>query len=214
MADSDNITTLSLVTRRRLLSGASVLATGWRLATFSHEHREKARPGDPAVVIWHEWQVVHQETQRLCREQQKLERKVIEAAGRPLASNGLSECSNTGNPSVRDIHESLRLHSRYMATGATIEVDQASYQAYRDITHDELNYSAAQQAEHEMGRREENLLELLSSTPATSIAGVIAKLDAILIEGQPSKDDAEFPWPQIRSVLQDIVRLGHRAALR
>lgn len=143
-----------------------MLATGWQLAASSHDNGGGDRSGDPVVAIWHKWQAAHQETQRLCRKQEQLERKLIE-----MAAN-------------------IRL------------------QAYRDFTDHEFDYSAARHAEREMGHQEEHLLKLLSSTPATSIAGVIAKLDAILIEGQPSKNDAEFPWPQIRSVLQDIIRLS------
>ena len=50
----------------------------------------------------------------------------------------------------------------------------------------------------------EELLKVLSETPATTLAGVAAKLDAVLKEGQSSEDDAKFPWPQIRSAFEDI----------
>lgn len=65
-------------------------------------------------------------------------------------------------------------------------------------------------AEREAANRVEALLEELSETPATTLAGVVAKLDAVLKEGQSSEDDAEFPWPQIRSAIQDIVRISRQ----
>ncbi|MFE0018339.1 hypothetical protein ACFWXH_26090 [Mesorhizobium sp. NPDC059054] len=72
----------------------------------------------------------------------------------------------------------------------------------------EEDYKAALRAESVAGARALNLLEQFSETPAASLAGVVAKLDAVLTEGRPGEDDAEFPWPQLRSVLEDIVRIG------
>lgn len=71
-------------------------------------------------------------------------------------------------------------------------------------------YSAAMLAEREAADQAEELLKVLSKTPATTLAGVAVKLDAVLKEGQPSEDDAEFPWPQIRSVLEDIDRISRQ----
>ena len=67
-----------------------------------------------------------------------------------------------------------------------------------------------EKAERKAADRAEDLLELLSETPAVSLAGVMAKLDAVPREGQASKDDAEFPWPQIRSALEAIGRIGRQ----
>ena len=72
----------------------------------------------------------------------------------------------------------------------------------------EADYKAVLRAESAAGARALDLLEQFSETPAASLAGVAAKLGVVLTEGQPSEDDAEFPWPQLRSVLEDIVRLG------
>lgn len=41
-----------------------------------------------------------------------------------------------------------------------------------------------------------------------SSAGVAAKLDAVLREGNIWEDGSEFPWPQIRSALDDLARIG------
>ncbi len=70
------------------------------------------------------------------------------------------------------------------------------------------DYAAALIAEKTAGEQATELLKRLSQTPAASLAGVAAKLDAVLGEGQPSEDDEEFPWPQIRSALADIIRIG------
>ena len=99
-----------------------------------------------------------------------------------------------------------------VAVVANTEAELAAYQGRWDASDRAIGYSAVIRAEIAAGDRAETLLEALSETPAISLAGVAAKLDAILREGQPSKSDAEFPWPQIRAVLQDAVRIGEQTA--
>ena len=102
----------------------------------------------------------------------------------------------------------LGIGSADLGVGAKAEADLSAHQARWDASDRAIGYTATLRAESEAADRAETLLEALSETPANSLAGVAAKLDAILREGQPSKDDAEFPWPQIRSVLEDIGRIG------
>lgn len=150
MADSDNTTTLSRVTRANAIAG--------RAATvYSPNSLGGGKAPDPAIVMWSEWRAAHATTNRLCRLQQRLEADLRLGGGR------------------------------------------------------EEDYEAVLRAESVAGARALNLLEQFSEIPAASLAGVVAKLDAVLAEGQPSEDDAEFPWPQLRSVLEDIVRIGRLA---
>ena len=71
-----------------------------------------------------------------------------------------------------------------------------------------LGYSAALEAEVAAADKEQELLDALMAAPATTLAGVASKLEALLTEGQPSEDSGEFPWPHISSVLADLERLG------
>jgi hypothetical protein len=186
MTDSDNSTTLPSVIRRELFCATT----------------------DPAVAVWREWQAAHEETDRLSREQQRLERTLVEEVGFPKVMIQLSY-DRTATPAS---HEALRgvlgVESMETEVVAKFEADLAVHQARWDATDRAIGYSATLRAECEAGDRAEALLEALSGTPAISLAGVAAKLDAILSEGQPSNGDTEFPWPQIRSVLEDIGRIG------
>ncbi len=150
MADSDNTTTLSSVTRMNTIAGRAARA-------ISPDNLEARHSSDPAAVLWREWQAAHAEVDRLCRHQQRAEADLRSGAG----SDG--------------------------------------------------DYAEALFAESNAGERAIHLIELMSQTPASSLAGVAAKLDAVLGEGQPSEDDPEFPWPQIRSVLEDVIRIGKLA---
>ncbi|MFD9900265.1 hypothetical protein [Mesorhizobium sp. NPDC059025] len=146
MADSDNTTTLSFVTRRKASAG--------RAATALLRNNLAEQSSDPAAVVWRNWRAAHTEVGRLCRHQQRLE------ADRTPGTGG-----------VRD-------------------------------------YAAALRAESEAGELAVDLLGVLSETPASSLAGIAAKLDAVLGEGEPSEGDTEFPWPQLRSALEDLIRIG------
>ncbi|MBR2689076.1 MAG: hypothetical protein IKE42_14590 [Aquamicrobium sp.] len=69
-------------------------------------------------------------------------------------------------------------------------------------------YTEALLAENLAGEQALDMLVRLSQTPAASLVGIAAKLDAVLGEAQPSEDDDEFPWPLIRSALADLIRIG------
>lgn len=71
-----------------------------------------------------------------------------------------------------------------------------------------VGYSRALLAEAKAADVEEEIAEALWATPATSLAGVAAKLDAMLRHGEWCEDCDEFPWPQLRGVLGDVARLG------
>jgi hypothetical protein len=60
--------------------------------------------------------------------------------------------------------------------------------------------------------REQDLLDAFADTPARSLAGIMAKLDAILCEGESLDDRETFPWPHIRSALSGLQRLGRAVA--
>ncbi|RUT99946.1 hypothetical protein EOD23_24225, partial [Mesorhizobium sp. USDA-HM6] len=86
MADSDNTTTLPHVTRRRVVAGTANAKAGRQARAFARDDSETDQSADPAVVMWREWQIVHEETVRLCRRQQGLERKLVETVGFPCAT--------------------------------------------------------------------------------------------------------------------------------
>ncbi|YCI06319.1 hypothetical protein M1D34_30390 (plasmid) [Ensifer sp. D2-11] len=75
-------------------------------------------------------------------------------------------------------------------------------QAARSRTYDE-----ALEAEDRAAIAEERAAETLWETPAVSIAGAAAKLHAAITKWQPSPTSQEEPWPQIRSVIADLLKI-------
>lgn len=68
-------------------------------------------------------------------------------------------------------------------------------------------YNEALEAEDRAAIAEDEAAEALWDTPAQSLAGVIAKLHAILSRSQPSPTSPDEPWPQIRGVMADLLAI-------
>ncbi|WP_292325414.1 hypothetical protein [Mesorhizobium sp.] len=213
MGDSDNTLSLPPVSRRRVLAGTAIAIAGWQPSAFACSDLATDQSADPAVAVWRKWQAAHEQTERLCRQQQRLERKLAESIGFPCATFRLRDGESVTLHSLRALNEVLGRDPADAAVYAKAEADFAAHQARWDAADKEIGYSATLRAEREAADRAEDLLELLSETPAASLAGVAAKLDAVLREGQVSDDDAEFPWPQIRSAFEDIGRIGRQTEL-
>ncbi|TIV58682.1 hypothetical protein [Mesorhizobium sp.] len=210
MATSNHTTTLPFVTRRRLFAGTAIAVVGLQRNAFARNDLEKGQPEDPAVEVWRKWHAAHQQTERLCRQQQGLERKLAETVGFPCATIRLRDGRSVTLHSLSAIGDVLDLGPEDEATRAKAEGDFADHQARWDAADREIGYSATLRAERDAADRVEDLLEALSKTPAVSLAGVAAKLEAALREGVAYEDGAEFPWPQIRSALDDVIRIGQR----
>jgi hypothetical protein len=84
----------------------------------------------------------------------------------------------------------------------------AERQAAWDALDDRIGYSRAKEAEEKAFTMREQRLNDLFMQPAHSVAGAAAKLHAVLAMGEDSPGD-EFPWPQIRSAMTDLLNLGN-----
>lgn len=71
----------------------------------------------------------------------------------------------------------------------------------------EIGYSEAVQEEERAAAMEDDVAERLWDTPAESILGATVKLDAIAAKWQPSASSDEYPWPQLRSVIADLLKI-------
>lgn len=73
--------------------------------------------------------------------------------------------------------------------------------------HVSRTYNAALEAEERAALAEDLAAQALWRAPAVSLAGAAAKLDAILNRGQPSPTSPDEPWPQIRVVIAELLRI-------
>ncbi|KUM26755.1 hypothetical protein AU467_19720 [Mesorhizobium loti] len=204
--------TLPFVTRRQLLMGSAMVT-----ATLPLEDHSSAAAAsvladtrsDPALTLWHEWQATYLRTAALCRKQQELETRLVEAIGFPKADVELPDEGITVTVSCQgDLEDLFGDDPDFAELRARAEADLAASQARWDAEDRRIGYSAAKREELATADREDGLLETLTATPATTIGGVAGKLDAVLREGESAEDCTEFPWPQLRAALVDLARIG------
>ncbi|MER8479309.1 hypothetical protein [Mesorhizobium sp. M1163] len=152
----------------------------------------------------------HKLTEKLCRMQQRLEMRLVESVGFPCAIVRLTEGDEVTVHSVEALNEVLGKGPDTSALRQKVEADFALHQARWDAAAEQTGYNAALMAEREAGNRTKDLLAALSTTPATTLGGVAGKLDALLREGETWEECSEFPWPQIRSALGDLMHIARQ----
>lgn len=164
--------------------------------------------GDPDLILWQEWWAAHEQVETLCRKQQGLETALIAAHGFPhvefsapdqdrlVAAFTLEEIDRGFGDTPEDAEAKMRAK-------AVLAERQAAW----DVLDERLGFSRAKQAEEEVFAVQTERLNDLFAKPACSVAGVAAKLHAVLAVGEDSPGD-EFPWPQIRAAMTDLLNLG------
>lgn len=212
MVDSDNTTTLSYVTRRKMLSGTAIAMGAWGSGAFAFDMAAGETPSDPVLTLWRQWQDAHHLTERLCRRQQGLERQLIRTVGFPFSVIRLSEGEPVAAYSREAIRDVLRVAPDEASACAAAEAEFEAHKLRWDRVDCDIGYSSTVQAERDSADRASDLLDAMATMHATSLAGVAAKLDAVLREGNIWEDGSEFPWPHIRSALEDLARIARQGA--
>jgi hypothetical protein len=214
MADSDNSRSLPVVTRRRLLSTSAAWLAAQVANVTAVLHPETDRPdgGDPTLMLWQEWRAAHAQVEKFCRRQQQLETALIAAVGFPRVDIPLPEqdCVVAAF-TVEDIDRRFGDAPQNAEGMERAKAMLAERQAAWDALDERFGYSRAKQAEENAFAMREERLNDLFSQPACSVAGVAAKLHAVLTMGEDSPGD-EFPWPQIRATMTDLIGLGSRVS--
>ena len=211
MADSDDTTTLSSVTRRMLLAGT--MATTAMLPFEPGMGTVKALAAnaisDPALDVWRQWLEAYNETQRLWKMQLDLERTIVAAVGFPQVEITLpGEMKPVHAFSLEDIDQICGGASGHQSVRAQAIAAFRERQDAWDRLDNALGYSRAAKAEIRADRTEMKLADALMDTPAATLAGVAGKLDAVLRKGEYFESSPDFPWPQVRSAQADLVRIG------
>ncbi|UCI10731.1 hypothetical protein [Mesorhizobium sp. B1-1-8] len=99
--------------------------------------------------------------------------------------------------------ESQAIRMANSANGADGAVPEITWQDAAKT----VGYCSAKEAEDKAAAEEQKFAAALWNAPARSALGVCAKLAAIIEDGQWSEECPDFPWPQLRSILADLVRI-------
>ncbi|WP_244412754.1 hypothetical protein [Ancylobacter novellus] len=71
-----------------------------------------------------------------------------------------------------------------------------------------IGYTATKQEEASASADEERLIAMLLAADAASLHGLSAKLDVLIAVGADGAEGRHFPWPELRRIRRDIVRLA------
>jgi len=211
MADSDNNTTLSSVTRRMLLTGTMAATATWPFdyGAAAAEALAGNAVCDPALDLWRQWLAAHNETQRLWKIQVSLESRMVAAVGFPQVEITLPGKKEPVRAfSLEDIDRICGDAAGHQAVRAQAIVAFRKRQEAWDHLDDVLGYSRAEKAEIQSDRMEMKLADALMAMPATTLAGVAGKLDVILCGGEHFDKGPDFPSLQVSAALADLVRIG------
>ncbi|MBZ9817650.1 hypothetical protein [Mesorhizobium sp. CA7] len=197
MADSDNTTTLSFVTRKTgtvqsanaidespaereirtesdLSVGAGVSAAkqpAVLAATCNEPELQPAALRDPALLLASDWQMARYTSMLLCRVQQRLESQIM-------------------------VNPGIQVFAADSLTGVQRKAAR-TLGGPRD-------YAVAREAEVFAMTEALKLQDSIPEVAATSLVGVIAKLEMIVGADRDIGDPTDFPWPHIASVLRDL----------
>ena len=213
MADSETSTTLPAVSRRRMISTTFAASTAPFLPSATTPQATANTATDPAISAWREWQSAHRKTLAMCRKQQCLETKLQRIIGIPhvcVRVDGMREPVRI--TSLPALDEVIETYPAAAALGDELMSKLSAHQKRWEEADRLLGYSAALEEEEAAAVYEQHLAENLWSTPSSSLAGIAAKLEALIATGQSREDCEELPWPQLRSALKDLRHLSKNSS--
>ncbi len=203
MADSDNSTALSSVTRRRLM--AAVTRSRPPDVSTPQSPSSETSHEDQILRLCEEWQEAHDHTLALCRKHGVLEAELVRVIGFPSARLPLSKGSEGTVHSFDEVPEIGSPEDEAAPNEAITEL--AAHQARWNALDDQIGYSRMDRLIRESEAVERALLDETLLSPASTIDGMLAKLSVILCEAENRDDPEDFPWPHIRSLRNDLARL-------
>ncbi|MGF6175449.1 hypothetical protein [Ensifer sp. 4252] len=117
---------------------------------------------------------------------------------------GFSRCAD--DPAVAAWHRWCNAWQRLSESTANQQrIETKLFQAADTPIGRDADYGQALEAEERAAIAEDEAAAALWNTPAKSVAGAAAKLDAILSRGQPSPISPCEPWPQIRVFIAELL---------
>lgn len=159
-----------------------------------------------------EWQLLRERANALCSRWQKIETQLVRTIGFPHVVISSSDRSNgICARSHYEIDEALATNGNFdERRRAALHSDFAHHQARWDAEAGRLGFEEIKLQEDEAWSREAEASEAIFRVRATSLAGIEIKIALIVELCSTGADDPEFPWPQLRSTLADVMRLRRK----
>ena len=226
MADSENSRTLPAIKRRKenpergtsenlphIIDRRNLLPVAARLLmTLVAEPGNHWNSSGPTPVreMWPRWYACHQQRVRATRLREKLEKQLLEeAGGLPVAT-----LRNVGNDGTVEVHSFADINR--MATQLDAEhLSQAraelrSRRRRWKEADQRLGFSAAVAFEQELADRAGISGRVMWITRPVSLTEVTAKLHCLIVMHDPSLKFEDAPWPELRTMLKDLIRIAEK----
>lgn len=193
MADSENSRTLPSNRYRNVLTATAHLLSEMAVETGDAGGRGTTE----ALEKWASWSLAYSHYSRLCTVQQRLESELFRNAAVERQESSAAPVSiDRSEPSENDA--SVHLLS---STEAAAAMRGRQWEAVDEA----VDHRRAKAAEDAASAREQLLATELWSVSGKSAISAMAKLHCLLEQGEPVPGSSEFPWPQIRSALADLL---------
>ncbi len=200
MAKSKNSTSPPSARRRGVLAGAAALP---------------ADPGaappetDPVWQMWQDWLEAKTQLRVWCRKHHRLEKRLLRTVGFPRVSVPVPDADKTVYAFMPEgIDKLLGRTAETRALRKRLRTELATHRSRWDKAAKAIGFDRACVAYDAAERRWQSLTDTLLATPAASLPGIAAKLALMVETGEAKPHDPEFPWPQLRSVLADLIRVA------
>jgi hypothetical protein len=201
MADSENSRTLPPITHRNLLPATEHFLEELTAGQGDTNTAAEAE----ALSKWEAWWRAHRECARLCTLQQRLEAELFRTVNSPRVELHIP---NRTEPIIAASPEEIDRWlegEEFADRRARAKAELGDRRREWDAADEIIGYSRAKEAEDIASALEHRLAEELWAIPAGSVVSATAKLHCVIIQGEPKPDTDEFPWPQVRSVLVDLL---------
>jgi len=196
-----------LIDRRNLLPVAARLLS--TLVVEPGDHWKSSSP-TPVRDMWPRWYACHQQRVRATRLREKLEKQLLEeAGGLPVAM--LRNVGNDGTVEVHSFADINRMASQLDAEHLSQARAELRWRRKRWKEADRrLGYSAAVALERELVEQAGISGRVMWITRPSSLTEVTAKLHCLIVMHDPSLKFEDAPWPELRTMLKDLIRVAEK----
>ncbi|CDZ64912.1 hypothetical protein [Neorhizobium galegae] len=195
-------------TRRTLLAAAAVSIAATPAAGSPTRGGDGTDHVDPVVSLWRDWLLAHRWYSEACRRQQKLETEMLRQLGSfPRVKILFSEGDGFMWAYTTEEIDRLLPNPDQAETRRAARAELAVRRAGWNAVDSKIGYSSAKKAEAELAEVESALAKELWSTSSRSVAGIAAKLHCVLETEDPCSGLEEAPWPELRTILSELVRI-------
>ncbi|PSJ57601.1 hypothetical protein [Pseudaminobacter soli (ex Li et al. 2025)] len=177
-------------------------------AKVAEQESADADDVDHTLTKWSVWLDAHREFGRLCRVQQRLETELLRTIESPQVALRLPDRKNPIIAHTEDEIEAWLAGDECAEARARAREELAARRRTWNAGDEVIGFSRAKEAEAIASDLEVGLVEELWATPAGTVTAAAAKLHSIIKQGAPEPDTDDFPWPQVRSVLIDLLGMS------